>query len=589
MRWGLQEPFLDTTRYQLISEEEAKKAANKLYKTIYQWTWKYSICESLNLDRRTYIRKQILKATLDPFGYLYLTIKIHKTPISTRPICSNLASLPHSLGQWVDLVLQPLVTSQPTYFKDSFTLKRKLNTLVIPAYARIFTYDAVSMYANINLDDCLECISTFLSTIWDKYECTAITSAMEIVMKNNGMRFGDLIFHQICGVAMGMSPTPTIANLYVAIYEATHILPLLNSFLFFLKRFIDDGLGIWLHDPDPDIYAANWTLFKTLINAMGLKWMTTELSKKVIFMDMTIEIIGNELITSLYSKPMALYQYISPMSCHQPGALSGLIFGHTLWIFQLCSRDQDVDSELATFYHHLLDHGYETSNIIPLLIKGIDNANHFLSLTKAQWEEAKKAQTGRTDKRVFFHLPFHPQNPSLGVTQRLWWDLLLSPPGKEILNLLYNRSGYPVPVKRLTVAYHRNPNLANILSYRNLTKLQGWKPHHSSLVQLEMSMPSFFQSFAKRDGKCLKKWGIWKYYLNLLSQWPFLYLWDFLWEFYLGSDSSTFQSVRTSLYIFLTTPIQMATKPSDGHKFPMTNTWNCATLLCWDLPYFLLP
>jgi hypothetical protein len=254
---------------------------------------KYSICESLNLDRRTYIRKQILKATLVPFGYLYLTIKIHKTPIFMRPVCSNLTSLPQSLGQWVDLVLQPVVTSQPTYFKDSFTLRCELNTLVIPANASIFTYDAVSMYTNINIDDCLERISTFLSTIWDKYKCAAVSSTMEIVIKSNQMRFGDLIFHQIFGVAMGMSPAPTIANLYVAIYEATHILSLLNSFLFFLKRFIDDGLGIWIRDPDPNIDAANWTLFKTLINAIGVKWTTTELSKKVIFMDMTIEISGN--------------------------------------------------------------------------------------------------------------------------------------------------------------------------------------------------------------------------------------------------------------------------------------------------------
>jgi hypothetical protein len=195
------------------------------------------------------------------------------------------------------------------------------------------------MYTNINIDDCLEHISTFLSTIWDKYKCNAVTSAMEIVMKNNWMRCGDLIFHQIRGLAMGMSPTPTIANLYVAIYEATHILPLLNSFLFFLKRYIDDGLGIWLHDPDPNIDAANWTLFKTLINAMGLKWTTTELFKKVIFMYMTIEISGNRLVTSLYSKPMALYHYIPPMSCHPPSALTGLFFGHALQIFQLCSRD----------------------------------------------------------------------------------------------------------------------------------------------------------------------------------------------------------------------------------------------------------
>jgi hypothetical protein len=134
------------------------------------------------------------------------------------------------------------MTDQPTYFKDSIALKRELNTLVIPPNTSLFTYDAVSMFTNIKIDNCLERISTFLSTIWDKVECSAVTSAMEIVMKNNRMRFGNLIFHQIRGVAMGMSPAPTIANLYVAIYEATHTLLLLDSFLFYLKRFINDGL-----------------------------------------------------------------------------------------------------------------------------------------------------------------------------------------------------------------------------------------------------------------------------------------------------------------------------------------------------------
>jgi hypothetical protein len=95
----------------------------------------------------------------------------------------------------VDPVLQPVVTSQPTYFKDSFALKYGLNALVIPPNASLFTYDAVSMYTNIKIDNCLKQISTFLLTIWDKVECSAIIYAMEIVMKNNRMKFGNLIFH----------------------------------------------------------------------------------------------------------------------------------------------------------------------------------------------------------------------------------------------------------------------------------------------------------------------------------------------------------------------------------------------------------
>jgi hypothetical protein len=41
------------------------------------------------------------------------------------------------------------------------------------------------MYTNIDIDDSIEQISTFLANIWDKYECKAVKTAMEIVMKNN--------------------------------------------------------------------------------------------------------------------------------------------------------------------------------------------------------------------------------------------------------------------------------------------------------------------------------------------------------------------------------------------------------------------
>jgi hypothetical protein len=133
---------------------------------------------------------------------------------------------------------------------------------------------------------------------------------------------------------------------------------------------------------------------------------------------------------------MVLYQYILPRSCHPPGTLTGLVFGQVLRIFHLFLRDEDIDSEFAAFHHCLLDRGYKATNIIPLLIKGINNANHYVSLTKAQQEEAKKAWKGCAEERVFFHLPFHPQNSSSGAIQHLWLDLILSPPGEESLNLL---------------------------------------------------------------------------------------------------------------------------------------------------------
>ncbi len=157
---------------------------------------------------------------------------------------------------------------------------------------------------------------------------------------------------------MGMLPTPIIANLYAAIYECDHIIPLVNvKYLLFYKRFIDDGFAVWLHDKDPTTDANNWNDFKACINAMGLNWMFKSPRKKLTFMDMTIHIKGEKIVTIMYAKPLALYQYIPPNSCHPPGALTGLIFGQILRIYQLCSHSKDVNKELSILHTRLLTHG----------------------------------------------------------------------------------------------------------------------------------------------------------------------------------------------------------------------------------------
>ncbi len=266
----MEEHLTNATTYVQISKADARKAANDLYTDIYKWTG--DIILSLSLNATNYICYWIQKNRFDPFGYFYLTIKIHKCPLSTRPVCSDWASLVYPLGKWLDYALQPVIANQPSYFKDLFSLKQELDKIVFPPKASIITFNAVSMYTNIKIDDCIERISTFLANIWDKHDCKAVKTAMEIVMKNNQMRFGDLIFHQIHSVAMGMSPAPTFANLYVAIYELNHITPLLEKHLLFYKRFINNGFVIWLHDLDSTINVENWNDLKALVNAMGLKW-----------------------------------------------------------------------------------------------------------------------------------------------------------------------------------------------------------------------------------------------------------------------------------------------------------------------------
>ena len=226
--------------YNLLTEEQALLDAEKLKREILDWISRYR--DALTDDEAKFLKKKLAETINDPFGYFYLLVKLHKTPapVSARPVCSDVASLPHALGQWVDQQLQPIVKTQHTYFKNSIELKMELDEMTLAPNESLFTMDAVSMYNNIPLDECIECLAAFLSKpetirIFPHYSPKALIAAIRIVMKNNRMRFGDIIAKQILGIAMGMSPAPTITNLFVALHEIKHLLKFLRQFLWNLK------------------------------------------------------------------------------------------------------------------------------------------------------------------------------------------------------------------------------------------------------------------------------------------------------------------------------------------------------------------
>ena len=172
-----------------------------------------------------------------------------------------------------------------------------------------------------------------------------------------------------------MSPAPSIANLFVAIYEETYIKPFPSTVLPFLKRFINDGFGIWVRDPDAMIDKQNWENFQTLINGMGLTWEFSHRSNEVVFMDLTITLTNGKITTKLFAKPLALHLYIPPFSCHAPGVATGLIHGHFYRVIMLCTYQHDVERELTTFFHRLLDRGYTIDFLLPIFLSAEIKAN----------------------------------------------------------------------------------------------------------------------------------------------------------------------------------------------------------------------
>ena len=350
----------------------------------------------------------------------------------------------------------------------------------LPPNACLFTYDAVSMYTNIDTQQCIQRLTAFLTkqtTIaqYPHIKPTALIEAIHLVMNNNRMRFGDLFIHQHKGIAMGMAPAPSIANLFVAIYEETHIVTLPPTMIKFLRRFIDDGFGIWLRDPDSLQDTQNWETFQNIINDMGLKWEFSARSNTVTFMDLNINLRNGKIYTSLHAKPMALHLYIPPTSCHAPGLSRGLIHGHFYRLFTLCSHEKDIEKEIYLFYQRLLDRGYSLSNLIPLFLNAEQKARarrarqkHLQNNLDSSQATSHASNKESVDNKLFFHLQYHPSNPPAKDIQQLWQRHIARPHDGVPLYQLRNRDGYPLDIDKLTIAYSRAPNLGNILSCRKL-------------------------------------------------------------------------------------------------------------------------
>jgi hypothetical protein len=451
----------DDTTYRRLSPADAKKQIDKVENMIFNFIGDYH--KVLSDKDEKYLYRSLDVA--DPFAYFYIMAKVHKKPRwKVRPIASVSGSLTHGLGRWLDQQLKPIIRKLPSYITSSFQLKQRLEQLAFePARVSLFTCDAVSMYTNIDTDHALQKIAHFLRTSPLCRDCPsgAIICGLEILMRNNLFKFGDTFWIQKEGTAMGTPPAPNYATLYFGIHEMD-IAPLFREMLAAYFRYIDDCLALWIHHPDPLVDAQNLAAFKEAMNSYGkLTWEFTPLSQSVDFLDLTLEITESGIQTKLFEKELNLYLYIPPHSAHSPGVLRGLVIGMTLRILRLTTALQDKKTALRSFFLRLCNRGYAAEKLRKLFVEALAHTER-PTFDENWWIH---------EKRCFLHLPYHPDDPSSKVVQRLFRQHLLNPPSEPPLPDLRNLVNCSIGTNRMIVAYHRPNNLRNLFFPRVFQEL----------------------------------------------------------------------------------------------------------------------
>ena len=323
---------------------------------------------------RTYLWRAYLseKYKSKRIAQFYILPKIHKTPWKTRPVVSDSGSVTSFLSKWLDVQLQALaIRHVQTYTRDSEDLHRSIMAMSpLPKNALLFTADAVSMYTNIDPAHAKSEIKKWLLQLFqrehgDLTEIDRLLEALDLVMNNNLFAFGDTYWKQISGVAMGTPAACMLSTIYYGIHENNTLIPKYKHNIPFLKRFIDDMLGVFVIHTETDLEI--WESFKHDLPFGQLRWTQSSLSTSVDFLDLTITLRKDKVLsTRTFQKKTNLYLYIPPYSAHAPGLFKSIIYSTIRRYWLQNSHWEDFKHIIESFFTRLTDRGYKEYNIRPI-------------------------------------------------------------------------------------------------------------------------------------------------------------------------------------------------------------------------------
>jgi hypothetical protein len=255
----------------------------------------------------------------------------------------------------------------PSYISDSYQVIKTIESSQFEAKDIILTADVVALYPSIDINLGLIALRRRLSTAagFTSSKADLITDLVAWVLNNNYIVFGNTIWHQITGTAMGTPLAVTFAIIYMAELEATALAQCEAKYADFIPpklylRYIDDIFSVLNSSQDADY------LMTELNNIhANIKFTHTIDNVKGIFLDMEIFkgkrfAEDGRLDTRLYTKPLNKHLLLPYGSFHRAPLFKAMIQAGLKRRRLLCSSNDDYTTERDAFYQQHVNAGYPT-------------------------------------------------------------------------------------------------------------------------------------------------------------------------------------------------------------------------------------
>lgn len=235
---------------------------------------------------------------------MYGLPKLHKLSDTNkippfRPIVSSIGTYNYNLAKFLCSLLTPCLPIQHCT-QDSFTFIKELKK-VSKSSNFMISFDVESLFTNIPLDETLDLAVEYIfqhnpHLVIPKSELKRL---FEFATKQTHFLFGNELFDQIDGVAMGSPLGPALANLFMGHYESQWLSNNVSKNVLFYKRYVDDIFCLFTDESDIEN-------FYTFINEQhpNLKFTCEkQVDNKLAFLDVLITLNqDSSFSTSTYYK-----------------------------------------------------------------------------------------------------------------------------------------------------------------------------------------------------------------------------------------------------------------------------------------------
>lgn len=373
----------------------------------------------------------------------YLLPKIHKLGNPGRPIVSACSCPTEQISKYLDSVLQPIVTTLPTYLKDTKHALQVIESFTFNAEGPklLFTMDVKSLYTVIPNQEGLKALQHFLNKRSNKSPCTdTLLRLAELVLTLNCFKFDDKFYQQVGGVSMGTRMGPSYACLFVGYIEEQIDNTYVGKKPELHKRYIDDIFGATSMTQEE---LCNYIKF--VQNFHPAIDFTFEIScESLPFLDATFSIKDSRISSTIHYKDTDTHSYLHYTSGHPRKCKNAIPFSQFLRLRRLCSDRQDYEEKASDMRNYFLERSYPVEVVDSALEKASNIDRH---------ELLKQNNLQNHQERVPLVLTFHPTVSKIPTIVNRHWHFLSN---DDTLGDIFQS----IPV----TAYRRGKNLKEFLT-----------------------------------------------------------------------------------------------------------------------------